>query len=321
MLKGLSIFSFRIISSGLFWTFIAVLCIESWCWKSFPSRYFSHEVDHLMYNLQTRIFDADTIVLGDSVGGQISTYISDQGKRDFISLATTGAMQMAGQYYILLRYLERNKSPKAVILLKHNPLRGDLNRPATENYVQRSFTRWHEIAEMTWQTGSPSFGLRTLSYNLATAKYRLHLHKLIPGLETPEVGGDPQMAIARLKMLNKTTMIKSIMNWFMPQELNSISEYYLLRLLDECQRKNIRFYYMPCPMPDKKWTEYRHGLSYKRLVLRIKELSFLYPNLIYTTEIKTYPEDWFVDGVHVEESRLPQVAEDYTRIMDDLMLP
>lgn len=314
-------FSSRLLNSAAFWTLAAVLCIETQCWKHFPSRFFSHEVDRLMYDLANCTYDAETIVLGDSVGRQISRFWADSKQKDFLSLATNGALQMAGQYYIFLRYLERNRPPGAVVLLKHHPLHGDLNRPATENYVQRSFTRWHEIAGMTWLTGSPGFGLRTLSYRLATAKYRLHLQKMVPGLQTPEVGGEPPMEAERLEMLTKPTLMKSIVNRFMPEELNSISEYYLLRLLDECLKRNIRFYYMPCPMPEKQWNVYQHGPSYNRLITRMKELSEQYPNLKYTTEIKSYPNDWFADGVHVEKANLPQVSGDYALMMDKLMQP
>ncbi|MGD9873494.1 MAG: hypothetical protein AB7T27_04405 [Kiritimatiellia bacterium] len=312
----------RLLGSGIVWTAAAIICIECCCWKYFPSRYFSHEVDRLLYTLQTSSFDADTVVLGDSVGRQLSQYLADSGEKDFIPLATNGALQMAGQYYIFLRYLERNPPPQTVILLKHRPLHGDLDRPATENYVQRCFTRWHEIAGMTLRTGQPGFGLRMLSYRLlATAKYRLHLQKLVPGLETPEVWAEAPLDAEQPETLAQKTAAQIIMNWFFPQKYFSISEYYLIRLLDLCAGKNIRVCYLPCPMPEKQWNRYQYGPAHTLLVSRMKELSQQYPNLVYTTEVKAYPGGWFVDGVHVEKANLPQVAGDYALMMDELMKP
>ena len=319
MPNRLSIFSSRLLASGVAWTAVAVFCIESWCWKTLPSKYFSHEVDILLYDLQTRTYDADTIVLGDSVGRQLSRYLAGQKKCDFIPLATNGAVEMAGQYYILIRYLERNRPPSAVILLKHHVLHGDMKRVTTENYLQRCFTRWYEMLSMTWQSQSPSFGLRMLSYRLAAAKYRLHLQKLIPGLPPPETGGNARQVEERLEVLEKTPPLQQLMKRLFPSDLNSISEYYFIRLLSLCQQRNIRIYYVPCPMTNSTWTRYKCGVAYARLVRRLQELSEDFPVLTYTTEIKDYPNGWFEDGIHISAEKLPVVADDYSRLMTELM--
>ncbi|MGD9873493.1 MAG: hypothetical protein AB7T27_04400 [Kiritimatiellia bacterium] len=298
---------------------IAVFGIETWCRETFPSRYPSHDVDRLLYDLDTHTYNADTVVLGDSVGRQISKHLARQRKEGFLPLATNGFMEMAGQYYIFLRYLERNRPPASVVLLMHRPLHGDLSQPATENYVQRSFTRWHEIAGLTLSTGSPGFGLRTLSYRLAAAKYRLHLQKLVPGLPEPRVTVTPQTAEMREDRLSKKNPLMQLLSRVVRRDPASISERYFLSLLDECRRRHIRVYYLPCPVTERQWIRYEHGPAQTQLVPRMMELSRQYSNLVYTTEIRTYPGDWFADGLHIRRSRLAQVAGDYALMMDGMM--
>jgi len=312
------LYCLKLLSSGLFWSAVVCLGIEARCLKTLPSRFFSHEVDMLLYDLQTRNYDAETLVLGDSVARQIALYLAAEGEADFLQLTTNGALQMAGQYYILQRYLERNRAPENVILLKHRPLHGNLNRPATENYVQRCFTRWHEIAEMTRYTGSPAFGLRALSYRMATAKYRLHLQELVPWLPAHAVVDDPERLNEPADGENPMRLPVRMLS---PGQRISVSERYFLKMIDLCSRNNIRLGYLPCPMPDEQWKDYQTGPAHARLVARLGEISQAYPGLRYITEIKTYPADWFIDGVHVRKARLPRVAADYAQMMNEMMQP
>lgn len=306
------------LTSGLLWTAAAGLCIEARCRKTLPGLFFSHDVDRLLYDLQTSTYDAGTIVLGDSVGRQITLYLTNEGGRDFLPLTTNGALQMAGQYYILKRYLERNRAPEHVFLLKHRPLRGNLNRPATENYVQRCFTRWNEIAEMTWKTGSLSFGLRSLSYRLAPAKYRLHLQALVPGLPELLLAG---AAEEQTDAPDREWPLQKILSRFAPEKSMSVSEYYFLKMIDLCSRADIRLGYLPCPMDEKQWAKYQTRPAHVQQVALLKEISREYPGLKYQTVIKTYPASWFIDGVHLKKKRMPQVAADYGQMMDEMMQP
>lgn len=321
MLNRSSIFSSSLLRSGVIWTAAAVFCIETWCWKALPPKFFSHEVDELLWDLQTKTYDTDTVVLGDSVGRQISRYLAERQNQKFAPLATNGAVEMAGQYFVLMRYLERNPAPSAIILLKHHVLHGDMKRVTTENYLQRCFTRWPEILSMTWQTRSPSFGLRMLSYRLASAKYRLHLQQFVPGLTPPETGGNTRQVEERLEALEKTAPLQKLVKWIFPSELNSISEYYFIRLLQFCQQRNIRLYYLPCPMTQRTWNRYKDGVAHARLIRRLRELSETYPVLRYTAEIRDYPNGWFEDAVHISNEKLPEVAGDYSRMISDLMHP
>ena len=51
MPSRLSIFSSRIFGSALIWTVLAVALVEWRAAKIFPGRFFSHEVDQLLHDL------------------------------------------------------------------------------------------------------------------------------------------------------------------------------------------------------------------------------------------------------------------------------
>ena len=63
--------------------------------------------------------------------------------------ANNDAILMAGQYFLVRRYLQRNQKPKAIILVWYNPLHPILNSPYyVENYFQRCFLKPGEIMEI-----------------------------------------------------------------------------------------------------------------------------------------------------------------------------
>ena len=188
MPSRLSIFSSRIFGSALIWTVLAVALIEWRAARTLPGRFSSHEVDQLLYDLdQGRIPADDTVFLGDSVGRQIANGILRQHPGAFVPLACNAAIEIPGQYYLLQRYLENHPAPRRLILMMGHPLAGELQGDYTENYVQRVFLRWREIAGLTRARRSLRFGLVMAAYKLSPAfRFRLRLQKAVPFLETPD---------------------------------------------------------------------------------------------------------------------------------------
>ena len=57
---------------------------------------------------------------------------------------------------------------------------------------------------------------------------------------------------------------------------------------------------------------------YGRQMARLRELSGQFPSMRMAEYCPAYPDDWFRDGAHLKEERLPAVAEDYARILATL---
>ncbi len=309
--------------SGVFWLLVCAVSVETAARSCLSPRFFSHEMDELLWKLEHESCDKPVVMLGDSVGRQISLAMRGRGDTYFAPLATSAAVETAGQYFVFLRYLEHNRKPDRVILFMRNPLDGDLRKVCTENYVQRCFTRWREIGSLTWQARDPAFGLRMLSYRLASAKYRLHLQRTIPFLPVKDsFEGIPEdQLLERKKSLRKQSLKQRLISLLLPRSTETISEYYFLKLLDECRRRSIPLYFQPTPMRESKISTPEETLRRKALFSRMGELAPDYPLFSYSDVVKSYPDRYFVDGIHIQQSKLSQVSEEYADLMDQIHAP
>ncbi|MGD9873491.1 MAG: hypothetical protein AB7T27_04390 [Kiritimatiellia bacterium] len=300
-------------ASAVFWLFIGIICIESAAFKYLAPRFFSHEMDELLWKLEHDSYDKSVVMLGDSVGRQISLAMRSMGDTSFAPLATSAAVETAGQYFVFLRYLEHNRNPDQVILFMRNPLDGDLKKVCTENYVQRCFTRWHELASLTWQTRNPAFGLRMLTYRLASAKYRLHLQRAVPSLavKDPFAGIPADQLQERKKELKKKSAWERLAGLALPRSTETVSEYYFLKLLDECKRRDIPLYFQPTPMRASKMDTPEETARRGALMERMRELAVEYPGFAFSETVSAYPDEYFIDGIHIQKKNLPEICDDY----------
>lgn len=306
---------------AVFWLFVCIACIESAAFRYLAPRFFSHEMDELLWKLEHDSCDKPVVVLGDSVGRQISLAMRSMGDTRFAPLATSAAVETAGQYFVFLRYLEHNRKPDHVILFMRNPLDGDLKKVCTENYVQRCFTRWHEMASLTWQTRNPAFGLRMLTYRLASAKYRLHLQRAIPWLavKDPFEGLPADQIQERKKELKKKSAWERLAGLAFPRSTDTVSEYYFLKLLDECRRRDIPLYFQPTPMRASKIDTSEETARREALFKRMRQLSAEYPQFSFSGTVKTWPDECFIDGIHIKKENLPRICDEYTVLFNDII--
>lgn len=306
-----------IFRSAVTWLILCAACIEGLAHAYLAPRVFSHEMDELLWKLAHDSYDKPAVMLGDSVGRQISLALRSGGDTGFAPLATSAAVETAGQYFVFLRYLENNRAPDQVILLMRNPLDGDLKKVCTENYVQRGFTRWHEIASLTWQTRNPAFGLRMLTYRLASAKYRLQLQRAIPFLavKDPFEGIPEDQLLERKKSLKKLSLRQRLVNLLLPRSTETIAEHYFLKLLDECRERNIPLHFQPTPMRESKINSPEETLRREALFSRMQELAADYPLFSFSGSVKAYPDRYFIDGIHIQQAKLPQVCGEYAALL------
>ena len=319
-----SIFSSRILGSALIWTVLSIILIEWLAQRALPAQHPSHEVDRLLFDLDHgRVPDGDTIFLGDSVGRQIAHALLRQSKGSFVPLASNAAIETPGQYYVLQRYLEHHPAPRRVILMMGNPVEGQLHGNYTENYVQRGFLRWREMAELAWARKSLPFGLVMAGYRISPVfRYRLSLQKKIPLLETPNPYfgqfdmSTPSAAPPASTKHGILAVIDAAWNHLRPGP--TIAEIYFLRLAAFLEKRNIEWLYLPLPIPESAARMLRPDEFYGRQIARVAGWSGQFPSMRAGAPPAMYPDDWFRDGSHFHDEPLATVARDYARLLDSM---
>ena len=317
MPSRLSIFSSRIFGSALIWTVLAVALIEWRAARTLPGRFSSHEVDQLLYDLdQGRIPADDTVFLGDSVGRQIANGILRQHPGAFVPLACNAAIEIPGQYYLLQRYLENHPAPRRLILMMGHPLAGELQGDYTENYVQRVFLRWREIAGLTRARRSLRFGLVMAAYKLSPAfRFRLRLQKAVPFLETPDpyFGWlDLSAAPAAPEKPEAFSLLELIARGLEKYRGGpGISKRYFQQLAQLLEARGVDWVYLPLPVPESAARMIAPDGDYDRQVRRVREQSLRFSRLQVVGPFSVHPDGWFYDGAHLTEEQLPVVAKEY----------
>ena len=189
-----SISSSRQLPAALLVAFLATLALEISLSFYMPPRYFSHEVDvilGLVENPDSPVRKAwneggEVLILGDSVGRLLVRYFA-LDSRQVVKLTSNGVVETAGQYFIFKRYLDRLKSgelPKAVVYFAAlHPGSYKLEGNFVENYIQRCFIEWYEIADLFLEKKDLVFSLKMLAFKLLPSyRYRTHIQKMFDGL-------------------------------------------------------------------------------------------------------------------------------------------
>lgn len=327
MRNRLSIFSSRILGSALIWTVLAIALIEWHAQRALPARHPSHEVDRLLQDLDCgRIPAGDTVFLGDSVGRQIARALLHHVKVAPVPLASNAAIETPGQFFVLRRYLEHHPAPQRAILMMGNPVEGDLQGDFTENYFQRGFLRWREIAEIAWTKRSPSFSLVMVAYKLfPTFRYRASLQQEVPLVEAPDpTSGRFEMAAPsnRPKATTGHGLLNVMAIWHQHHRRSpQIAETYFLRLASFLEDRGIEWIYLPLPVPESASGMIAPYGFYGHQVRCVLDLSASFPSMHIYEEFLKYPDDQFRDGVHFDDKFLLPVVEEHIRILSSLGFP
>ncbi len=237
-----------------------------------------------------------------------------------MSLASNASIETIGQYFVLRRYLERYPKPKQVLLMIFNPVDGVLDGIYTENYFQRCFLRWREIAEVARHRASIPFTLTMVGYKLSPVfQHRIALQSSIPLLETPSrwsgsfqsdeiVGLPPEVP--------KHGLLDIFSSWLErfyqgPQ----IAHIYFWRMADLLEARGIDWYYLAPPMPESSEGGEPNG-AFGRQIREVAEWQSRYPSLRLHTEFQRFPDDWFADGIHLKPEHLTELEQTYSPILD-----
>lgn len=316
-----SISSFRWLRSGLLWTVLAVAAIEAGQGRFLPSRFFSHEVDEILFQIDTRHYQAEYLALGNSVGRQLASAIAGKDPGFFEPMASNASIETTGQYLLLRRYLERQPAPRGVVLFLDDPFNGNLTLVFVENYIQRCFLRWREIGELAWLRGSPVFTALMVGYKaMPTFRYRLHLQNRIPFLasDTVYLGMRPE-ELERAGGGVQESAFYRLWQRLTRKPGQSASAVSLERMLRLCEARGIDVYLVPTPIRQGEAARRAARPERRAITDRLAALQRAYPRLHYLPEPRVYPDDWFRDGVHFKQEYLADRAAEYHDLLKDWM--
>lgn len=316
-----SISSSRWLRSGLLWTVVAVAAIELVAGRVLPGRLFSHEVDEILYQLDTTPLAAERIALGNSVGRQLALAIAKEHPGFFEPMASNAAIETTGQYLLLRRYLERNPPPRAVVLFLDDPFNGNLTLVFAENYIQRCFLRWREIGELGWMRGGPVFTALMVAYKaLPTFRYRLHLQNRIPFLasDTVYLGMRPE-ELERSAAGEREGAWYRLWQRLTRRPGQSASALSLERMLRLCEVRGIALYLVPTPIRQSEADRRNARGGRGEINARLAALRAAYPCLHVLPEPRVYPDDWFRDGVHFKPPFVRDRALEYHALLQEWM--
>ncbi len=323
MRSRLSIFSSRLFSSALIWAVLAAVLIEWRAHHALPANHSNHEVDTMLYYLDQGQFpEGDTVFLGDSVGRQVARALLQKDPDTFVPLASNASIETIGQYFVLRRYLELYPAPKQVLLMLVNPVEGILFGKYTENYFQRGFLRWREIAEVAWYRRSLPFTLTMVGYKLSPVfQHRIALQSSIPLLETPSRWSGSFAAdeiIGLPPEVPKHGLLDIIGSWLRQFQAGpQIAHLYFRRMADLLEARGIEWYYLAPPMPESSEDGEPDGV-FGRQIRQVVEWQPRYPSLHLYSTFPTYPDDWFADGIHLKPEYLKELEQTYTPILDSM---
>ena len=307
---GSRLWFFRWRSAGL-WAVVIVAVVEFFVQPLLQDRFVSHEVDWTLKRIRTTRFDAPVVVLGDSVAHGV--FLDWHDRPDTMAmLACSAATETAGQYFLLQRYLKANRPPGAVVCSDGMPFFGNLENRLTENYIQRCFTHWSEIADLLAVKKDPVFTVKMVAYKLLpTLRYRLHLQQAIAGFTNSDVyfGFIPGDTGESPSDHGLFTLLSEKVNGGRKE---SISTLYLKRMIGQLRSADIPFYYWPPPVQADGENRVRTTMA------RFQKLQPEYDNLrVLDTLFQVYPADRFRDGAHLNALGL----EEYHRFMTPRMRP
>lgn len=292
-----------------------VITIELFLHPYLAKKYFSHEVDQTIQYLESPNRDQPVVIIGDSVGhGVFEGWNFDNG--GVANLACNQATETAGQYFFLKRFLDKNKTPGAVVSCDRTPFSGNLEQNLTENYVQRVFTDWSEIVDLMIVKLDPVFTVKMIAYKFFSAfKYRLHLQKLIAGFTNSDIySGTVSVSISTDQDYGLIRILSKIKERL---RLESISSHYFKKIIKELENRDIPLYFLPPP------SSVDNGDTHKLIHDSINVMHKMIDNSINVYVLKDQyqrlPKDYFSDEVHLNQDGLDVYRSSLKTLMEKII--
>jgi len=253
-----------------------------------------HEVDYLVNKYMPSLTNKEyeTVILGDSLAH--NAFEGLLLKDNILDITSNQAISMAGNYFLLKRYLEKNKVPKKVFLFSiPNLLYNNLTEIYTYNYFETIFTNKDEKEQMV--TIKPDLYKNGFDLN---KYFESRKHSI-------DIGGYTPKQRIRYTNIDEKTLEKlpNFMNEkiqaqidFLEKNKNimeDIPKIYLDKILELCKNKNISFTFIIEPIPDEYNTIFKTSKWYGYLVE--KNINYVNINDYYRFNTSFFKSD----GIHI----------------------
>ena len=314
MHRILSTSSFRRLPAAFLIAMVSIVCIEAYVWVKAAPSYSNHEVDWLLNQLRDRRFNAEYLIIGDSVGRQISKQFISNPK--FAILATNQAVETTGHYFLVRRYLARNPAPKAVIFIGLPFHFRDLDQVYTENFVLRTFTHTREISDIASTKYNPVMTAKMIAYKfLPTFKYRLILQENMVGFTNSDIysGFDNTVNPAKAGRHSLLRLMKK------RRVGHKASTVHFEKLLAYLAMQDIPLYYIPAPIKQQKRKKKQSDSALYQDLFGNYLPAIQSDHFHYFDSIVEHPGHYFSDRVHFAPEWLPVAEKYFSDILDSII--
>jgi len=226
---------------------------------------FRHEVDYKVYLAQhTAQEHVDTILLSDSVTYEAMGKF--QLNDNILDLTSNQGISLAGNYFLLQRYLHEHKSPKEVYLFFiYGFFTNSLNSKYNYLYFTTVFTDKNEIHEIA-DYGKKEVYDKLDYFNIRKSNIKKYFKEYIPGqkavfnrnynLNRPENKTDKRISDMNIARFSKA-------------QLFPFADHFLQKIIDLCKDNDISLVLVVEPMLHEQHRAYENSDLYR--VLKEKE--------------------------------------------------
>ena len=279
-------------------------------YKIFPTN--RHKVDFLVNeyipNLATKQYD--TLIIGDSLAKNAFSNVILHD--NIVDLTSNQAISMAGNYFILKRYLKNNNIPKKIFLFCiPDFLHNDLNQIYTYRYFETVFKEPEEIQSV--KKIKPD--LYNFQFNLdkyfESRKNAINLG----GYKSPKrvvITNIEEKTLKRVEHYSNAKIKNTILQYIQQKDrIEDIPFIYLHKILKLCESNNIDFTIVIEPMP-AEYDEIYKSSKWNRLLKENKKITYYNINNFYRFSTYFFKHD----GTHISGN----VNQYYQNLIDRYIL-
>jgi hypothetical protein len=323
MRKPFFTFSFRGFASPLIVTITIIATIELLLSMDALSGHFHWlNVDQMVSAIDHDKDDPPYLVIGDSVLG--STGRSLTGKK-FATYATNQGIEMVGQYFVVRRYFDWGKRPKAVIFIGLNPLGKNLKSPWAEDYVRRVFLRFSEIWNIFVVGRSPRFSAGMLIYKFFPTYRSREVIRSWIGYEPRKDAPSERQASGQ-----ENSILFFLGRWIFPENERDLSKIYFDELLNFLAARQVDFYFIHPGISRSNYglwwqtSEFKPGpfmpSSGRELENYLSSAAKTHPLFHYAgLKFPVYPDEYFDDQIHFRSEKGPIYMKDLETQLSEIL--
>lgn len=287
--------------------FIVIIEVK---YQEFPGA--RHEVDYLVKKVIPNLYEKnyDTLIIGDSLAHNAFSNILLH--KNILDLTSNQAISLAGNYFILQRYLENNKIPKKIFLFCiPGFLHNDLNQIYTYRYFETVFNRHQEIKE-----------IKEIKPNLYNDKFNIDKYFEsrknainLGGYKPPRrivIANIEENDLEKVENYTNTKIKNRILQYKQQKDIvEDIPLIYINKIVELCKKNNINFSIVIEPMP-KEYDKIYKSSKWHMFLQENKRINYFNINDFYTFNTYFFKHD----GIHVSGD----VSQYYLKLIDKNIL-